>query len=377
MNIELTPQQKESQASFKSFVDKEILPYADQYDREERTPPELIRKIAEQGYLGATIPKENSGSGMDMITYGLLCEEIGRGSASLLSLLTVQCMISQVILKWGSSAHKEYWLPKLAKGEIIGAFALTEPQIGSDAKSVKTIAVLSNDSYLLNGEKKWISFGQVAELFLIFAQCEGKPSAFLVEKNSPGFSVKPINGLLGFRSAMLAELQMKACQIPEKNLIGRVGFGFSHVANSALDYGRYTIAWGCVGLGRACLEACISYTSERKQFSVYLKEHQLIQEMIADMITNVKAARLLCLNAGYLKDSGDPGLIMETSVAKYFASKMAAKAANNAVQIHGANGCSSDYPVQRYMRDAKIMEIIEGSSQIQQMIIARYAYQGC
>jgi len=376
MKIELTPQQKESQASFKSFVDKEIIPYADQYDREERTPPELIRKIAEQGYLGATIPKENGGRGMDMITYGLLCEEIGRGSASLLSLMAVQCMTSNVILKWGNSHHKEYWLPRLAKGEIIGAFALTEPQIGSDAKSVKTIAVLSNDSYLLNGEKKWISFGQVAELFIIFAQCEGKPTAFLVEKNSPGFSVKPINGLLGFRSAMLAELQMKACQIPEKNLIGRIGFGFSHVANSALDYGRYTIAWGCVGLGRASLEACMNYTSERKQFGAYLKDHQLIQEMIADMITNVKAARLLCLNAGYLKDSGDPGLIMETSIAKYFASKMAAKAANDAVQIHGANGCSSEYPVQRYMRDAKIMEIIEGSSQIQQIIIAKYGYQG-
>jgi glutaryl-CoA dehydrogenase (non-decarboxylating) len=180
---------------------------------------------------------------------------------------------------------------------------------------------------------------------------------------------------LGVRASMLAELHMEDCRVPKENLLGRVGFGFSHVASSALDYGRYSVAWGCVGIAQACLEACLRYTDERQQFGAYLKDHQLIQQMITDMITNVKAARLLCYQAGFLKEAGDPRAVMETSIAKYFASKAAVQASSAAVQIHGANGCSSAYPVQRYLRDAKIMEIIEGSTQIQQITIARYAEQ--
>jgi alkylation response protein AidB-like acyl-CoA dehydrogenase len=337
-------------------------------------PNEVIKKLAEIGYLGAIVPKEQGGQGMDAITFGLLCEEVGRASASLLSLLTVHGMVCQAIMKWGSASQKTNWLPKLATGETIGAFGLTEPNVGSDAKSVETAAVLSNNSYVLNGEKKWISFGQVANLFLIFAQCDGKPTAFLVERERTGFSTEPLKGLLGFRSAMIAKVFMNECRIPAENLVGRVGFGFSHVASTALDHGRYCVAWGCLGLGQACLNACLSYTSERKQFGSFLKGHQLIQQMIAEMITNLKAARLLCYHAGYLKDKGDPSLIMETSIAKYFASRMVNKIADDAVQIHGANGCSSDYPVQRYLRDAKIMEIIEGSTQMQQIIIAKSGY---
>lgn len=374
MEIELTSQQVQEQALFRAFVSEEIAPYADQYDQAECMPNEVIKKLAEIGYLGAIVPKEQGGQGMDAITFGLLCEEVGRASASLLSLLTVHGMVCQAIMKWGSASQKTNWLPKLATGETIGAFGLTEPNVGSDAKSVETAAVLSNNSYVLNGEKKWISFGQVANLFLIFAQCDGKPTAFLVERERTGFSTEPLKGLLGFRSAMIAKVFMNECRIPAENLVGRVGFGFSHVASTALDHGRYCVAWGCLGLGQACLDACLSYTSERKQFGSFLKGHQLIQQMIAEMITNLKAARLLCYHAGYLKDKGDPSLIMETSIAKYFASRMVNKIADDAVQIHGANGCSSDYPVQRYLRDAKIMEIIEGSTQMQQIIIAKSGY---
>lgn len=181
--------------------------------------------------------------------------------------------------------------------------------------------------------------------------------------------------MLGVRGSMLAELHLDDCRISQENLVCRQGFGFSHVASSALDYGRYSVAWGCVGIAQACLEACLQYTSQRKQFELYLKEHPLIRQMITEMIVNVKAARLLCYQAGCLKDVGDPKSIMETSIAKYFASTMATKVANNAVQIHGANGCSSEYSVQRYLRDAKIMEIIEGSTQMQQLTIAEYGYQ--
>lgn len=375
MKIELTPQQKNAQATFRAFVDEEIVPHANQCDREERTPLNLIQKLAHQGYLGAVIPQESGGSGIDMITFGLLNEELGRGCSSLRSLLTVHSMVAHALLKWGSSFQKEYWIPKLASGEVIAAFALSEPNVGSDAKSVETTAIVSGDSYILNGQKKWITYGQIADVFLVFANYEGKTSAFLVEKDTPGLTIKPISGMLGVRASMLAELQLDNCQIPQENLVCRQGFGFSHVAASALDYGRYSVAWGCVGIAQACLEACIRYTNQRKQFGVYLKEHQLIRQMISEAIANIKAARLLCYQAGYLKEIGDPKSIIETSIAKYFASTIATKVASDTVQIHGGNGCSSEYPVQRYLRDAKIMEIIEGSTQIQQITIAEYGYQ--
>ncbi len=375
MRIQLTPEQEENQAAFKAFSEREVVPYADSWDREERTPPEVIGRLATNGYLGALIPVEIGGRGMDTISYGLLNEEIGRGCSSLRNLLTVHCMVGQAILKWGTRNQKEQWLPKLATGETIAAFGLTERNAGSDAKSLETTAKLSGDSYVLNGHKIWITYGQVANLYLVFAQCEGRPTAFLLERDSPGFSVKPITGMLGVRASMLAELSMEECRIPKENLVGRVGLGISHVASYALDYGRYSVAWGCVGIAQACLEACLQYTNERKQFGVYLKEHQLIQQLMTGMITNLDAARLLCFQAGYLKEIGDPRSAMETTIAKYFASTMVTKVANDALQIHGASGCSSNYPVQRYMRDARIMEIVEGSTQIQQMTIAKYGYQ--
>ena len=375
MKLELTPQQKNAQAEFRAFVNEEIIPDANRCDREQNTPVQLIQKLAQREYLGAVIPKAQGGSNMDAIAFGLLNEEIGRGCSSLRSLLTVHSMVARAICKWGSKHQKEYWLPKLATGEAIAAFALSEPNVGSDAKSVETTATISGDSYVLNGQKKWITYGQIADIFLVFAQCEGQSAAFLVEKDSPGLSIKPISGMLGVRASMLAELHLNNCRIPQENLVGRLGFGFSYVASSALDYGRYSVAWGCVGVAQACLEACLRYTSQRKQFGVYLKEHQLIRQMIAEMIVNIKAARLLCYQAGYLKDIGDPRAFTETSIAKYFAAKILTNVANDAVQIHGANGCSSEYPVERYWRDAKIMEIIEGSTQIQQISIADYGYQ--
>ena len=375
MKIELTPQQKNDQAAFRAFVEEEIVPRANRYDQEEYTPPELITRVARQGYLGALVADESGGASMDMITFGLLNEEFGRGCSSLRSLLTVHSMVTFALLRWGSKQQKACWMPRLAAGESIGAFGLSEPHVGSDAKSVETTAQLCGDSYVLNGRKKWITYGQIANLFLIFAQCDGRVSAFLIEKNTPGLSIQPISGMLGTRASMLAELHLNECRIPKENLVGGRGFGLATVATSALDIGRYSVAWGCVGIAQACLEASLQYTGTRKQFGSYLKEHQLIQQMITDMMVNVKAARLLCYQAGYLQDTGDPATLMETWVAKYFASTIAVKAANDAVQIHGANGCSNDYPVQRYLRDAKIMEIIEGSTQIQQMTIAGYGYQ--
>lgn len=375
MNTELSLNQKQLQGEFRSFVNNEIVPFADQNDEQQRLPSSLIVKFANSGYLGATISKKYGGMELDAITLGLLCEEVGKGSASLISLLTVHGMVSHAILRWGTDHQKGYWLPKLASGEVIAAFGLSEPDIGSDPNSITTLIKDEDDHFILTGGKKWISCAQIADVFLVFAKHDEQISAILVEKNTPGFSCNPIFGMLGFRSAMLGELIFNDCKIPKANVIGKIGSGFKYVANSALDQGRYCVAWGCVGLGQACLDACLEYTSTRKQGGVLIRKHQLIQKMVADMVTDIRAARMLCFNAACLKEVADPGSIMETNVAKYFASKIVNRVASDAVQIHGANGCSNIFPVQRYFRDAKIMEIIEGSSQIQQIIISQYGYQ--
>ncbi|MEL6442306.1 MAG: acyl-CoA dehydrogenase family protein [Cyanobacteria bacterium J06621_8] len=375
MKPELSAQQKNAQAEFKAFVDQKICPDAGEWDRQEFTPPEIIQQLAKRGFLGAILPLEYGGQGMDLITYGILNEEVGRGCSSVRSLLTVHNMVSQALFRWGSKPQKDYWLPRLASGATLGAFALSEPNVGSDAKSIETTATAVGNAYALNGTKKWITYGQIADVFLVFAKCDGKPTAYLMEKNSPGLEIKPMSGILGTRASMVAELHLNSCKIPQENLLGRLGFGFSYVAASALDYGRYSVATGSVGIAQGCLDACLKYTSERQQFGVYLKEHQLIRQKITQMITKVKAARLLCYQAGYLKEINDPNSMTETAIAKYFASTAASQIANDAVQIHGGNGCSSKYPVERYLRDSKIMEIIEGSTQIQEMTLAESGYQ--
>lgn len=376
MQIELE-RQSEYREEFRSFVEEEISPNAGQFDREERIPDKTIAMLAKKGYLGSMIPKEYGGMGIDNITIGILNEEVGRACSSVRSLLTVHGMVALAIQRWGTQEQRDYWLPKMSKGETIGAFGLTEPEVGSDAKSIESVAVKTNDNYILNGKKRWTTMGQIADIFLIFVQCQGSPTAFLVEKGTPGLSIKPMSGLLGARASMIAEIELNNCQVHEKNIVGRIGTGLSHVALSSLDYGRYTIAWGCVGLGQACLEKSVHYTRKRKQFGEPLRKHQLIQQMITEMVVDIKAARLLCYNAGVLRDMADPESIMETWNAKYFASKMANKVANHAVQIHGANGCINQNDIERYYRDARINEIIEGTTQMHEVLIATNAFRSC
>ena len=375
MDFKISQEQQDAKNQFASFVDRWVAPYADKFDEQQEMSGELIRRMGQDGLLGSMIPEEYGGSGLDALTFGFLCEEIGRGSASLLSLITVHGMLAQALIKWGTKEQRQKWLPKMAKGEVIGAFALTEPDIGSDARNVKTNAVLEHDRWIINGKKRWISFGQVADLVLVIGQVDGKGTAFLVESDREGYSTQGITGMLGFRSAMIAELSFDNVSVPASNMVGQVGFGFSHVTGTALDQGRFSIAWGCLGLAQGAMNASLQYTSERQQFGTPLKSHQLIKEMVADNTTQIRAARLMCYNAAFLKQQRDPAFIMETSMTKYFTSRTAVKAANDAVQMHGANGCSDAYPVARYLRDAKIMEIIEGSNQMQQLLISRYGYE--
>lgn len=375
MIVGLTDEQREAREAFRRFADEAIAPRADEFDREESLPAALVKRLAREGYLGATVPREFGGLGMEPVAYGLLHEEVGRACSSVRSLLTVHAMTAHAVRRWGTREQKAKWLPRLASGETVAAFALTEPEVGSDARSVMTSAEADGGSYVLEGRKKWVTYGQAADLFLVFAKCGGRDCAFLVERETPGLSVRPIRGMLGVRASMLAELHLGGCRVPRENLVGREGAGFAYVASTALDLGRYTVAWGCVGIGRACLEASLAYASERRQFGAELREHQLIQRMLTDMIAQVKAARLLCHQAGALRAAGDPRSVTETSVAKYFASTVAARAAADAVQIQGARGCSAESSVQRYLRDSKIMEIIEGSTQMQQINIARSGYE--
>jgi glutaryl-CoA dehydrogenase (non-decarboxylating) len=379
LNLELDAGQRAARDAFRAFVAAEIAPHAGRWDREGAIPAALIDRLREQRHLGSNVSKEHGGLGRDMITYGLLTEEIGKGCSSVRSLLTVHDMVAHTLQRWGSPAQKERYLPAMARGDAgskwMGALALSEPEAGSDAKSVRTTARLEGESWILDGRKKWTTFGQLAGLFLVLAQADGKPTAFLVERDTPGVTVKPLAGITGTRASMLAEIFFDGARVPKENLIGRPGFGVSHILFTALEHGRYSVAWGSVGVGQACLDACRAYAAERVQFGVPIADHQLIRRMLTNMIAEVRAARLLCLRAGWLRDQGDPGASGEIMVAKYYSSTMATRAANDAVQIHGANGCSEDYPVERYLRDSRVLEIIEGSTQIQQITIPLFELQ--
>jgi alkylation response protein AidB-like acyl-CoA dehydrogenase len=375
MRIELTPEQRADRERFRAFAETEVAPLAERCDREERIPPELIRRLAAAGFLGAALPRELGGGGLEPLGWGLLHEELGRASASVEGLVNVHNMAAQSLLKWGSRALRAAWIPRLASGERLAGFAITEPNVGCDAKSVETTAVLDGDAWVLDGRKRWITCGQAADVFVLLARTETGPAAFLVGRDSPGFASVPITGMLGCRGYMLAELHLDRCRVPREHLVGRPGFGFSHVASVGLDAGRYALAWCCVGIAQACLDACLGYASRRRQFGTLLREHALVQQMLTGMMTTVRAARLLCCQAGYLRAVADPSAIVETSIAKYYASTALGRITSDAVQMHGANGCSSGYPVERYLRDAKIMEIIEGSTQMHEMVIARYGCQ--
>ncbi len=371
--MELSQTQAEWRSRVDAFVREHVEPGAEEWDRNSLVPADTIRTLAREGYLGAALPAAEGGLGLDALSLGLLCQEMARGSASLASLLTVHSMCSQAVHRWGSEAQHGQWVPRLARGEAIGAFALSEPGSGSDARAMTMRAREAGDGWILDGTKRWISFGRVADLFLTFAAHGDGVSAFLVEAGAEGLEIAPITGMLGFRAAGLAELRFRECRVGGGSLLGRAGLGFGVVANHALDLGRFTVAWSSTGVARACLDASLSYAGSREQFGVRLGEHQLVRSLLADMWAEVEAGELLCAEAARLREDGAPESIMATAVAKYFGARTAVRVASDAVQIHGAVGCHDDHPLQRYYRDAKIFEIIEGSNQIQQLLIAHHA----
>ncbi len=362
-------------ARFRAFTDAVVAPAADRWDQAGSIPDRVIRQAAAEGFFGAVLAGQPDGPNGRMGRLGVLHEEIGRGCSSLRSLLTVHSMVAFSLDRWGSEAAKRRWLGSLRSGTALGSFCLTEPGAGSDIAALTATAAPHPGGYVLDGLKKWVTGGQIADVLLVFARTARGASAFLVEANAPGVERRPVRQILGTRASMLAEIQLTGCTVPESSLVGREGMGIG-VASGALDIGRYSVACGCVGIIQACLEASVAYAANRVQGGAKIAEHQLIKRMITDMTTSARAARLLCAQAGRLKDEGDPDTITATCVAKYFAAAAAMTAASDTVQIHGANGCRDGHRVARYFRDAKIMEIIEGSTQIQQNLIASAALQG-
>ena len=376
MNLALTDEQQLIRETAKDFTNKEVLPRADANSKNHHFDLELVAKIAAQGYLGAIVPQQYGGAGLDYLTYALICEEIGRGCSGMRTVVSVQTsLVCSTILRWGTEEQKQKYLPLLCTGEWLGAFGLTEPGTGSGAANQKTRAVQQPDgSWKINGAKMWISLANHAKLCLIFAQTDPALAhrglaCFIVETDQPGFQPSPIDGKMGLWASDTAEIALDDVFAAPDSMLGEVGDGFK-VAMSALDSGRYSVAAGCVGLCQAALDESIKYAQERTQFDRPIAGFQLVQSMIADMVVKTEAARMLVFKAGSVKDAGQPSTL-ETSIAKYFASEASVWCANTAIQIHGGAGYSTDHPVERFFRDARVTTIYEGTSQIQQLIIGR------
>ncbi|HEX9990415.1 MAG TPA: acyl-CoA dehydrogenase family protein [Chloroflexia bacterium] len=376
MNFELTPEQQDIQSLAREFAQREVAPLAREADERGAFPLQLVGRMGELGFPGAMVPQEFGGSGMDYVSYALICEELGRVDSSVRGFLTVHAgLVAGCINEWGSEEQKRRYLPRLAAGEWIGCYALTEPNAGSDVASIESTAAEDGEGYILRGEKVWITNGASAHVAIVFASVDRSLRhkglcAFIVETDTPGFYREPTRGIeLGHRASEHVRITLEDCRVPKNALLGSAGEGFK-VAMSALDRGRLGVAAGAVGVGQACLDASIAFTKERRQFGQRVADFQMVQATLADMAAEVQAARLLTYHAAWTKDQG-LAATKATSIAKLFATEAALKAASEAVLLHGNRGYSNEYPVERYYRDIKGLQIYEGTSHIQRIIIAR------
>jgi butyryl-CoA dehydrogenase len=375
MDFELTDEQRLIRDTAREFTDREIVLQSRENARNHHFDVELVKKVAAQGYLGAIVPPEYGGAGLDYVSYGLVVEEIGRGDSAIRTVISVQTsLVCSGILKHGTEEQKRKYLPKLCSGEWIGCFGLTEPDTGSDAANQKTRAVKTDTGWVINGAKMWISMANYAKVALIFAQTD--PSlghkgiaCFIVDTDQPGFKPATIEHKMGLHASDTASIALEDVEVSDDDVLGEVGGGFK-VAMSNLDSGRYSVAAGCVGICRGCVEESVRYAREREQFGRPIASFQLVQAMIADMVLKTDASRMLVWRAGWLKDKGLPNTT-ETSIAKLHATESSLECANLAIQIHGGAGYVDDHPVERYYRDARVTTLYEGTSQIQKLIIGR------
>ncbi len=375
MNFDFTEDQLMIQESAREFAQKEIAPSAVERDKTGEFPKEIVKQMGELGFMGMMVSPNYDGAGLDTISYVLAMIEISKVDASVGVIMSVNnSLVTFGLEKWGSEYLKETYLKPLARGEKLGAFALSEPEAGSDATKQKTYAEKDGKHWVLNGIKNWITNGQSADYYIVIAQSNKEMghkgiTAFVVEKGTPGFEHGIKEDKLGIKSSDTCSLTFTNCRVPEENVIWEVGKGFNFAMNT-LNGGRYGIASQAVGLAEASYEAAIKYAKERKTFGTEIANHQAIQFKLADMAMNLDAAKLLTLRAAWLKDAGKP-YIKEASMAKLYSSEVAVKNALEAIQIHGGYGYVREYLVERYLRDSKITEIYEGTSEIQRIIIAR------
>lgn len=377
MDFDLSPEQEAIRKLAHDFADNEIMPGARERDRGEIFPHEVLAKMAPIGLLGAPVPEEYGGIGADMISHAIITEEIGRADSSVRTTLSVQIsLVELTILRWGNEEQKRAWLPRLCSGEIIGCFGLTEPAVGSDATKLQSTARRDGSDWIINGRKMWISNGSVSKLALVFANADPSKghkgiTAFLLDRERSPYGSAGLHHKLGLRSSDSSELILENVRVPDSMRLGEVGAGFK-IAMSALDSGRYSVAAGAVGQAQAAIDASVAYALQRKSFGKPIASHQLVQEMIADMVVETEAARLLVWRAGHLKNKGVPST-RETSIAKLYAGEIAQRACDNAIQIHGGYGFSDEFPVERLWRDSRVNRLYEGTTQIQKLIIGRFA----
>ncbi|MCU1640198.1 MAG: Isovaleryl-CoA dehydrogenase [Nocardia sp.] len=374
MDFELDEPQRALREVARAWVDKEVVPYAAAWDRAESVDLAIVGKLGDMGFLGIEIPEEYGGYGGTALDYCLLLEELGRGDSSVRGIVSVSLgLVGKSIKTYGTQAQRREWLPRLCSGQALGCFALTEPGTGSDAGSLISKAVQDGDDWLLSGTKMFITNGTWADVAIFFARTGGPGprgvTAFLVPTDAPGFTRKEIKGKLGLRGQATAELVLDQVRVPDSARLGDEDQGFK-IAMGALDKGRMGVAAGCVGVARGCLEASVKYAQEREQFGKPIASYQLVQELLADIAVEVEAARLLAWRVADLVERGKP-FGTEASVAKLFASEAAVKAANNAIQVFGGYGYIDEYPVAKYLRDARVLTLYEGTSQIQKLLIGR------
>lgn len=374
MDLTLTDEQQSFRDLARDFLDREVVPHRAQWDRDESVDLSIVPKLGEIGFFGLTIPEEYGGVGGDYLTYVLAAEELGRADSSIRGIVSVSAgLFGSSVLRVGSEEQKQRWLPGIASGQLLGCFGLTEPGHGSDAGNLTTRARRDGDHWVIDGSKIFITNGTWADVALVFARTgDAGPkgvSAFLVPTDTPGFEATVVKGKLGLRGQATAALSFDGVRVPADALLGEEGQGF-RIAMATLDKGRVTIAASCVGIVRGCLEETVKYAKEREQFGRSIASFQLVQEMIADMSVDADAARLLTWRAADLMQRGEP-YGTAASKAKLFASEAAVRASNLAVQAFGGYGFIDEYPVQKYLRDARVMTLYEGTSQVQKLLVGR------
>jgi alkylation response protein AidB-like acyl-CoA dehydrogenase len=375
VDLELNEEQAAVRQLARDFVEREVTPYAAAWDRAERVDRGIVKKLGDLGFLGMTIPEQYGGSGGDHLAYCLVTEELGRGDSSVRGIVSVSLgLVAKSVAAWGSEEQKRQWLPRLCSGAAVGCFGLTEPGTGSDAANLTTRAVRDGDGYAVTGGKMFITNGTWADVVLVFARTGAQPghrgiSAFLVPTDTPGVERREVHGKLGLRGQATAEIVFDGARVPASAMLGPEGKGFA-VAMSALAKGRMSVAAGCVGIAQACLDAAVGYARQREQFGAPIAQHQLVQELIADIAVDVAAARLLTWQVADHIDRGLP-FATQSSIAKLHASEAAVRCANNALQVFGGYGYIDEYPVGKLLRDARVMTLYEGTTQIHKLLIGR------